>query len=140
MDKLDEITWTDQELESIHVIATWYANIVEARGQEAPDHALRALLGVAMETFISNKKLDEMAKGSEQALLDEEIVADLTAEPATADEMAAVAGVLASALGANSGIVNEADLLHHRAVMVATTLAQIRLHNRTEHLGSGYVQ
>ena len=45
MDKLDEITWTDQELESIHVIATWYANIVEARGHEAPDHVLRGTVG-----------------------------------------------------------------------------------------------
>ena len=140
MDKLDDITWTDQELESIHVIANWYANIVEARGHEAPDHVLRALLGVAMETFISNKKFDEMAKGSEQAQLDDETVASLTAEPATADELAAVCGVLATTLGANSGIVNEADLLHHRARMVASTLAQVRLRNQTEHLGSSYLQ
>ena len=93
-----------------------------------------------METFISNKKLDEMAKGSEQAQLDDETVASLTAEPATADELAAVCGVLASTLGVNSGIVNEADLQHHRAVMVANVLAQVRLRNQTEHLGGSYVQ
>lgn len=140
MDKLDEITWTDQELELLHTIATWYANIVEARGQEAPDHILRALLHLSAETYRSNKRFDEMAEVSEQAQLDEETVASLTAKPATAEELAAVCGVLASTLGANSGIVNEDELQHHRALTVAQVLAQVRLRNQTEHLGSGYVQ
>ena len=140
MSKLAEITWTDQELEALHVIGNWYGNIVDRRGLEAPDHVLRAVLDIAMEGYIASKQYDEMAKASEQAQLDEGTVASLTVEPATAEELAAVCGVLASTLGANSGIVNEDDLLHHRARMVAMTLAQVRLRNQTEHLGSPYLQ
>ena len=138
MSKLDEIAWTEPELESIHTIANWYGNIVERRGLEAPDHVLRAVLDIAMEGYIASKQYDEMAAG--QAQIDEETVASLTVEPATAEELAAVCGVLASTLGANSGIVNEDDLLDYRAKTVAHVLAQVRLRNQTEHLGSPYLQ
>ena len=138
MSKLDDIAWTEQELEAIHTIANWYGNIVERRGLEAPDHVLRAVLDIAMEGYIASKQYDELAAG--QAQIDEDTVASLTVEPATAEELAAVCGVLASTLAANSGIVNEDDMLHHRARMVAMTLAQVRLRNQTEHLGSRYVQ
>ena len=140
MDKLDEITWSKEELELLHTIGNWYGNVVEARGQEAPDHILRALLHLSAETYHSNKRFDEMAEVSEQAQLDEETVASLTAKPATAEELAAVCGVLASTLGANSGIVNEDDLHHHRVRTVKSVLAQIRLKRTTEHMSSGYVQ
>ena len=138
MSKLDEIAWTEQELESIYTIGNWYGNVAETRGHEAPDHVLRALLHLATEVYLANKKFDEVA--SEQAQLDEETVASLTVEPATADELAAICGVLASTLGANSGIVDADDLQHHRARMVANVLAQVRLRNQTEHLGSSYLQ
>ena len=138
MGKLADIAWTEQELELLHTIGNWYGNVVEARGHEAPSHVLRALLYLSAEVFFANQSFDEVA--GEQAQLDDETVASLTAEPATADELAAVCGVLATTLGANSGIVHEADLLHHRARMVASTLAQVRLRNQSEHLGSGYVQ
>ena len=138
---LKPIEWTEEEEQTILVIADWYAAIMEQRGADGPpDHALRALYGVACETFNSNKQYDAMAKGDEQATLDEQTVADLTAEPATADELAAVCGVLASTLGVTSGVVNEADLMDYRAKTVAQVLAQVRLRNQTEHLGSGYVQ
>ena len=137
---LKPIEWTDEEISAICAIGDWYGNIVEGRGQAVPRHALRAVLGVAMETFVSNQQVDELAKVAQQAHLDEDTVASLTAEPATAEELAAVCGVLASTLGVNSGIVNEADLQHHRAVMVANVLAQVRLRNQTEHLGGSYLQ
>ena len=136
----NDFTWTEEEMHSILTITNWYAEIVRQRGHDPADHPLRSLLGVAMETYVSNQQFDEMAKVSEQAQLDPDTVADLTSEPATADELAAVAGVVASALGANSGIVDEADLHHHRALTVANVLAQVRLRNQTEHLGGSYVQ
>ena len=140
MSKLDAVDWTEQELELLQTIGNWYGNVVEARGHEAPDHVLRAVLYLAAEVFFANQQVDELAKVAQQAQLDEDTVASLTAEPATAEELAAVCGVLASTLGVNSGIVNEADLQHHRAVMVANVLAQVRLRNQTEHLGGSYVQ
>ena len=138
MSKLDEIAWTEQELEAIHIIANWYGNIVERRGLEAPDHVLRAVLDIAMEGYIASKQYDEMAAG--QAQIDEETVASLTAEPATAEEMAAVAGLLARMIGASAGITDHDDLQHHQAVMVANVLAQVRLRTQTEHMGGNYVQ
>ena len=135
-----EFAWTEEEMHSVLVISNWYAEIVRQRGHDPADHPLRALLGVAMETFVSSQQYDEIAKLNEQAQLDPDTVANLTSEPATAEELAAVCGVLASTLGANSGIVNVADLDHHRALTVANVLAQVRLRNRTEHLGGSYVQ
>ena len=140
MTKPDEFSWTDEEKHSILTIATWYARVTRQRGREPADHPLRAILRVAEEVYVSNQQIDELAKANEQTQLDQDTVASLTAEPATAEELAAVCGVLASTLGVNSGIVNEADLQHHRAVMVANVLAQVRLRNRTEHLGGNYVQ
>ena len=137
---LDAIEWTDEEIEAICRIGNWYGNILDARGHEAPGHALRAVLAVALETYVSSRQVEELAKANADAQLDQDTVARLTAEPATAEELAAVCGVLASTLGANSGIVNEADLQHHRAVMVANVLAQVRLRNQTDHLGGNYVQ
>ena len=95
---------------------------------------------VGLETYASNQRFDEIAKAGEQAQLDPDTVASLTAEPATADELAAICGVLASTLGANSGIVDEGDLQHHRAVMVANVLAQVRLRNQTEHMVGNRLQ
>ena len=105
-----------------------------------PDHPLRALLGVAMETYLASRRFDEMAKVSDQAQLDEDTLASLTADPATAVELAAICGVLAGTLGVNSGIMDEADLHDYRVRSVQSVLAQVRLRNQTEHLGSGYVQ
>ena len=140
MTKPDFFEWTDEEKQMIIDVANWYSKVVRQRGHEPADHPLRALLGVALETYASNRRFDEMVKHNEQAQLDPDTVASLTAEPATADELAAICGVLASTLGANSGIVDEADLQHHRAAMVANVLAQIRLRNQTEHLGGDYLQ
>ncbi len=140
MTKPDELSWTDEERHSILTIASWYDRVTRQRGREPADHPMRAILRVAEEVYVSNRQADEMAKASEQAQLDEETVASLTKEPATASELAAVCGVLASTLVVNSGVVNEADLKHHRAVMVANVLAQVRLRNQTEHLGSSYLQ
>ena len=140
MDKLDDITWTDQELDSLRTVAVWYGDVVEARGQEAPDHVLRAVLGVAMETYTSNLSQDAMQRTAHEAALDDETVARLTADPATAEEMASVAGLLAWAMGASAGITDHDELLHHRALTVAHLLAQVRLRNQTEHLGGNYVQ
>ena len=44
MSKLDAVDWTEQELELLQTIGNWYGNVVEARGHEAPDHVLRAVL------------------------------------------------------------------------------------------------
>ena len=140
MTKPDEFAWTEEEMHSILTIANWYDRVTRQRGREPADHPLRAILRVAEEVYVSNRQADEMAKANEDAQLDEETVASLTKEPATASEMAAVAGLLASALGTSAGIVDKDELLHHRAVMVANVLAQVRLRNQTEHLGSGYVQ
>ena len=140
MSKSNDFEWTKDEMASIMAIANWYADVVDQRGHDRPDHPLRALLGVAMETFLSNRQFDEMAHAAQSAALDEETEANLTVDPPTADELAAICGVLASTLGANSGIVNEADLHHHRVRTVRSVLAQVRLRNRTEHLGGNYVQ
>ena len=140
MSESDEFAWTEEEKANILTIANWYAGVVHKRGHDRPDHPLRAILRVAEEVYVSNRQADEMAKASEDAQLDEETVASLTKEPATADELAAVCGVLASTLGSNSGIVDVDDLQHHRAVMVANVLAQVRLRNQTKHLGGNYVQ
>ena len=140
MTEPDTFEWTDEEKHMILTVANWFAEIVRQRGHEPADHPLRALLHVGLETYASNRRFDEMAKRNEQAQLDPDTVASLTVEPATADELAAVCGVLANTLGANSGIVDEADLQHHRAAMVANVLAQVRLRNQTEHLGGSYVQ
>ena len=140
MTKLDELVWTEEELESIHTIANWYGNAVEVRGQPAPDHVLRAVLGVAMETYISNRSQDAMQRAAHEAALDDETVARLTADPATAEEMASVAGLLAWAMGASAGITDHDELLHHRALTVAHLLAQVRLRNSGKNLDGGYVQ
>ena len=140
MSKLTEVIWTDDEITAICDIGDWYAGILVSRGQEVPKHALRAVLGVAMETYISNRSQDAMQRAAHEAALDDETVATLTADPATASEMAAVAGLLASALGTSAGIVDKDELLHHRALTVAHLLAQVRLRNQTEHLGGSYVQ
>ena len=140
MTKPDEFAWTEEEMHSILTIANWYDRVTRQRGREPADHPLRAILRVAEEVYVSNRQADEMAKANEDAQLDEETVASLTKEPATAAELAAVCGVLASTLGSNSGIVDVDDLQHHRAVMVANVLAQVRLRNQTEHLGSSYLQ
>ena len=140
MRTLDAIEWTDEEIDAICRIGDWYGNILDARRHEVPGHALRAVLAVALETYVSTRQGEELAKAGADAQLDPDTVARLTAEPATADELAAVCGVLASTLGVNSGIVNEGDLRQHRDVMVANVLAQVRLRNQTEHMGGSYLQ
>ena len=125
--KPDEFSWTDEEKHSILTIARWYDRVTRQRGREPADHPMRAILRVAEEVYVSNRQADEMDKANEDAQLDEETVASLTKEPATAAELAAVCGVLASTLGSNSGIVDVDDLQHHRAVMVKNVLAQVRL-------------
>ena len=140
MSKSTDFEWTKDEMASIMAIADWYARVLDQRGHERPDHPLRALLSVGRETFLSNQRFDEIAKAGEQTQLDPDTVANLTAEPATADELAAICGVLASTLSTNSGIVNEADLRHHRATMVAQVLAQVRLRNQTEHMVGNRLQ
>ena len=112
MTKPDEFAWTEEEMHSILTIANWYDRVTRQRGREPADHPLRAILRVAEEVYVSNRQADEMAKANEDAQLDEETVASLTKEPATASEMAAVAGLLASALGTSAGIVDKDELLH----------------------------
>ena len=45
--------------------------------------------------------------------------------------------MLAGTLGVNSGIMDDADLHDYRVRTVQSVLAQVRLRNSTEHLGSG---
>ena len=140
MATLDAVEWTDEEIAAICDIGDWYANILISRGQQVPGHALRAVLRIASEAHVANLERDAMDKEARAASLDVETVAELTADPPTAAEAIAVAGVLASAMAVHAGIVNEADMRQHSAVTVAQILAQVRLRDSTGHLGSGYVQ
>ena len=135
---MDDHKWTEEELNQIDRVASWYVSTLANRGVLGSLHPLQAILGLASECYISNMRLREIEERKAELIaqgdvMDQDEVDRLNEATPTVKEMTAACGIFADTLSVNMG-VPEADRVAHRIHAVRQVLAQVRL--RAEREGS----